>query len=328
MTPKPYKRPTLLLSLYPEIEPFSQQFLEVSPLHQLYIEQCGNEQGVPVVFLHGGPGSGCSEQHRCYFDPAIYHIILFDQRGCGRSRPQGELKENNTQALVEDINTIRKHLGISQWLVFGGSWGATLGLLYAEQYPKQVLAMVLRGVFLGRRQDINWVYSNKGAAQIYPEAWQAFVEELPLNQQQIPLKTIYQQLISSDEQISRNAYNRLQQWESAILNIQPSPPASKGDAINKYPSIIQLHYSMNHCFIEQNPILEKINRLDNIPIKIIQGRFDFVCPVEQAWQLANHCPQATLTVLDTAGHLANEPLMIDALIKATRSVSKLLSSHS
>ncbi|KGJ86941.1 prolyl aminopeptidase [Colwellia psychrerythraea] len=315
----------MLHSLYPDIKPFSQQYLEVSPLHQLYIEQCGNEQGIPVVFLHGGPGSGCREQHRCYFDPAIYHIILFDQRGCGRSKPQGELKENNTIALVEDINVIRKHLGISQWLVFGGSWGATLALLYAKQYPTQVLGMILRGVFLGRPQDINWVYSNNGAAKIYPEAWQAFVEELPLHQQQTPLKAIYQQLISSDEQISRNAYNRLQQWESAILNIQPSPPASKGDAINKYPSIIQLHYSINHCFIEQSPILEQIYRIGDIPINIIQGRFDFVCPVEQAWQLAYHCPQSTLTVIDEAGHLANEPLMINALVEATRSFAKQLS---
>jgi len=317
----------LLHSLYPDIEPFSQQYLEVSPLHQLYIEQCGNEQGIPVVFLHGGPGSGCREQHRCYFDPAIYHIILFDQRGCGRSRPQGELKENDTPALVEDINTIRKHLGITQWVVFGGSWGAALSLLYAKQYPKQVLAMILRGIFLGRPQDINWVYSNKGAAQIYPEAWQCLVKHLPIEQQQTPLKAIYQQLVSKDEQISRNAYNQLQQWESAILNIQPAPPAGKGDAINKSPSIIQLYYSINHCFIEQSPILEQINRLGNIPIKIIQGRFDFVCPVEQAWELDNHCPYAALKVIDTAGHLANEPSMIDALIEATRSVSKQLSGH-
>ncbi|MEY8199009.1 MAG: prolyl aminopeptidase [Colwellia sp.] len=315
-------------SLYPEIEPFSHQYLEVSPLHQLYIEQCGNEHGIPVVFLHGGPGSGCREQHRCYFDPAIYHIILFDQRGCGRSKPQGELEGNNTLALVDDINTIRKHLGISQWLVFGGSWGATLGLVYAKQYPEQVIAMILRGVFLGRPQDINWVYSNKGAAQIYPEAWQGLVENLPIEQQQKPLDAIYQQLINNDEQISRNAYNRLQQWESAILNIQPGIPASKGDTINKKPSIIQLYYSINHCFIEQSPILEQINQVCDIPIQIIQGRYDFVCPVEQAWQLAYHCPQAKLTIIEMAGHLANEPLMINALIEATRSFSsQLLSRH-
>ncbi|AAZ24400.1 prolyl aminopeptidase [Colwellia psychrerythraea] len=317
----------MLHSLYPEIEPFSQQYLKVSPLHQLYIEQCGNEQGIPVIFLHGGPGSACREQHRCYFDPAIYHIILFDQRGCGRSKPQGELKENNTLALVEDINTIRKHLGISQWLVFGGSWGATLALVYAKQYPKQVLGMILRGVFLGRAQDINWVYTNKGAAQIYPDAWQALVDNLPIEQQQAPLNALYQRLINSDEQISRDAYNRLQQWESAILNIQPGTPASIVDTINKKPSIIQLHYSINRCFIEKNPILEQITQISDIPIKIIQGRYDFVCPVEQAWQLAYHCPQAKLTVIDMAGHLANEPLMSNALVEATLSFSKQFLNH-
>lgn len=317
----------MLHSLYPEIEPFSQQYLQVSPLHQLYIEQCGNEQGIPVVFLHGGPGSGCREQHRCYFDSAIYHIILFDQRGCGRSKPQGELEENNTLSLVEDINTIRKHLGITQWLVFGGSWGATLALVYAKQYPKQVLGMILRGVFLGRAQDINWVYTNKGAAQIYPDAWQYLVDNLPIEQKKAPLDAIYQRLINSDEQISRDAYNRLQQWESALLNIQPGPPASKVDTINKKPSIIQLHYSINLCFIEKHPILEQITQISDIPIKIIQGRYDFVCPVEQAWQLAYHCPQAKLTVIDMAGHLANEPLMINALVEATLSFSKQFLSH-
>ena len=328
ITPKLVKRHTFLHSLYPEIEPFSQQYLEVSPLHQLYIEQCGNEQGIPVVFLHGGPGSGCREQHRCYFDPSIYHIILFDQRGCGRSKPQGELNENNTSALVEDIETIRNHLGINQWLVFGGSWGATLGLVYAVQYPKQVLGMILRGIFLGRPQDIDWVYSHKGAAQIFPEAWKSFVDKLPIERQQKPLEATYQQLINNNEQISRDAYNRLQQWESAILNIQPCISPSKGETINKNPSIIQLYYSLNHCFISQNPIIEQMNRVCDIPMQIIQGRYDFVCPVEQAWQLSEHCPQAKFTVIDMAGHLANEPLMVDALIEATSSFSKqLLSRH-
>jgi proline iminopeptidase len=317
----------LLHSLYPEIEPFTQEYLKVSSLHQLYVEQCGNRQGIPIIFLHGGPGSGCREQHRCYFDPTIYYIILFDQRGCGRSKPQGELKDNDTQALVEDINTIRQHLGINQWLVFGGSWGATLGLVYAKQYPKQVLGMILRGVFLGRSQDINWVYSHKGAAQLFPEAWQRLVDNLAILQQQNPLDAIYQQLISQDEQISRHAYNRLQLWESTILNIQQGISASKGDTINKNPAIIQLYYSIHQCFIEQTPVLGQISLIDDIPIQIIQGRLDFVCPVEQAWQLAYHCRQAKFTVIEGAGHLANEPLMINALIEATNSFSKQFLSY-
>lgn len=304
-------------SLYRKIEPFDQQHLNRGSVHQIYIEQCGNKNGIPVVFLHGGPGAGCNEQHRCYFDPAIYHIILFDQRGCGRSKPQGELSDNNTAALVEDVDAIREHLGISQWLIFGGSWGATLGLLYAQNYPERVLGMILRGVFLGRPQDIDWAYSSSGAAQLLPQAWHNLVESLPVELQQKPLQSIYQQLINSDEEISRDTFFKLQQWESAILNIQPYQPPGEGSTINKNPAIIQIHYSVNNCFISQSPILKQIDKVRDISMQIIHGRYDFVCPVEQAWLLSHHCPQAKLNVIDKAGHLANEPLIIDALIAAT-----------
>jgi len=306
-----------LHSLYRKIEPFDQQHLNRGSVHQIYIEQCGNKNGIPVVFLHGGPGAGCNEQHRCYFDPAIYHIILFDQRGCGRSKPQGELSDNNTAALVEDVDAIREHLGISQWLIFGGSWGATLGLLYAQNYPERVLGMILRGVFLGRPQDIDWAYSSSGAAQLLPQAWHNLVESLPVELQQKPLQSIYQQLINSDEEISRDTFFKLQQWESAILNIQPYQPPGEGSTINKNPAIIQIHYSVNNCFISQSPILKQIDKVRDISMQIIHGRYDFVCPVEQAWLLSHHCPQAKLNVIDKAGHLANEPLIIDALIAAT-----------
>ena len=304
-------------SLYRKIEPFDQQHLNRGSVHQIYIEQCGNKNGIPVVFLHGGPGAGCNEQHRCYFDPAIYHIILFDQRGCGLSKPQGELSDNNTAALVEDVDAIREHLGISQWLIFGGSWGATLGLLYAQNYPERVLGMILRGVFLGRPQDIDWAYSSSGAAQLLPQAWHNLVESLPVELQQKPLQSIYQQLINSDEEISRDTFFKLQQWESAILNIQPYQPPGEGSTINKNPAIIQIHYSVNNCFISQSPILKQIDKVRDISMQIIHGRYDFVCPVEQAWLLSHHCPQAKLNVIDKAGHLANEPLIIDALIAAT-----------
>lgn len=304
-------------SLYRKIEPFDQQHLNRGSVHQIYIEQCGNKNGIPVVFLHGGPGAGCNEQHRCYFDPAIYHIILFDQRGCGRSKPQGELSDNNTAALVEDVDAIREHLGISQWLIFGGSWGATLGLLYAQNYPERVLGMILRGVFLGRPQDIDWAYSSSGAAQLLPQAWHNLVESLPVELQQKPLQSIYQQLINSDEEISRDTFFKLQQWESAILNIQPYQPPGEGSTINKNPAIIQIHYSVKNCFISQSPILKQIDKVRDISMQIIHGRYDFVCPVEQAWLLSHHCPQAKLNVIDKAGHLANEPLIIDALIAAT-----------
>lgn len=314
-------------SLYPNIEPFARQYLKVSSLHHIYLEQCGNKNGIPVVFLHGGPGSGCREEHRCFFDPDIYHIVLFDQRGCGRSTPQGELKQNNTAALVLDIHTIRKHLGISKWLVFGGSWGATLGLLYAQKYPEHVLGMILRAIFLARSQDINWAYSSQGAAQIFPEAWQKLVDKLPNEQQKKPLKAIYKNLIGNDEQLSRDTYNRLQQWESVILNILPSIPLSKSDTYNKSAALIQLHYSINHCFIHKDSILEQVDRLCGIPIHIIHGRHDFVCPVEQAWRLSYCCPQAKLMVIEKAGHIANEPLILDALIETTVTFHKQLLRH-
>jgi proline iminopeptidase len=320
-------RRIFLHSLYPKIEPFDQQHLNRGSLHQIYIEQCGNKNGIPVVFLHGGPGAGCNEQHRCYFDPAIYHIILFDQRGCGRSIPKGELSENNTAALVEDVDAIREHLGISQWLIFGGSWGATLGLIYAQNYPQNVSGMILRGVFLGRPQDIDWAYSSRGAAQLLPQAWHNLVESLPFELQQKPLQHIYQQLINSDEAISRDMFFKLQQWESAILNIQPYQPPGEDATINKNPAIIQIHYSVNNCFIDQNPILKQIDKVRDIPMQIIHGQYDFVCPVEQAWLLSHYCPKAKINVIDTAGHLASEPLIIDALIVATIAFYEKLSAQ-
>jgi proline iminopeptidase len=316
-TNKFINRCIFLHSLYPKIEPFDQQHLSLGSIHQIYIEQCGNKNGIPVIFLHGGPGAGCNAQHRCYFDPAIYHIILFDQRGCGRSKPKGELSENNTAALVEDMDAIRRHLGINQWLIFGGSWGATLGLIYAQNYPERVLGMILRGVFLGRQEDIDWAYSSKGAAQLLPQAWHNLVESLPIELQQKPLKTIYHQLIDSDEKISRDSFYKLQQWESAILNIPPYQPPGDDSAINKNPAIIQIHYSVNSCFISHNPILKQLDKVRDIPMQIIHGRYDFVCPVEQAWLLSHHCPHAKLSIIDNAGHLASEPLIIDALIAAT-----------
>lgn len=306
-----------LHSLYPKIEPFRQHYIKVSSLHHIYVEQCGNQNGIPVVFLHGGPGSGCKEKHRRYFDPAIYHVILFDQRGCGRSTPQGELAQNNTAALVKDIDIIRAHIGISKWLVFGGSWGATLGLLYTQQYPHHVLGMILRGVFLARPQDINWAYSSQGAAQIYPEAWQNLMNTLSYEQQQKPLQSIYNNLIDTDEQVSRNTYNQLQQWECKILNITPPVPKKIGDTFNKNATLIQLHFSINNCFIDEDVIIKFANKLQDTRMHIIHGRYDFVCPVEQAWLLTHHCPHASLRVLEKSGHLADEPLMIDALIAAT-----------
>jgi proline iminopeptidase len=319
-----------MLSLYPDIEPFSHYHLNVTCTdkklateHHIYVEQCGNPLGIPVVFLHGGPGSGCRPSHRCFFDPKRYHIILFDQRGCGRSRPLGALADNTTVELIQDMEIIREHIGIKKWLVFGGSWGATLALYYTHHFYERVSGLILRGIFLARQQDIDWVYSNNGAAKIFSEAWHNLIKDLPLSQQDQPLAAIYQQLTSDNIQLSNTMFDKLQHWESSLVYWQNSLSFEERVTDNviqesdKTPSIIQLHYSLNQCFIAKDPLLENIDNIRHIPTKIIQGRHDMVCPVSQAWQLKHHWPEADLAIIDMAGHIANEPKMVDALVKAT-----------
>ena len=323
-----------MLSLYPAIEPFKHFYLSVASAaitnedaaqtHQLYVEQCGNPAGIPVVFLHGGPGSGCRPSHRCFFDPALYHIILFDQRGCGRSRPQGLLAENTTAHLVEDIELIRQHLAIDKWLVFGGSWGTTLALCYAQKFAERVTGLILRGVFLARQQDIDWFYREKGAAKIYPDAWQHLVEHLPVSQQAQPLSAIYQQLLSDNSQVSNAMLNKIQHWEANLVYWQKwlTPDDVSATEDDKVAAIIQLYYSMNQCFIEHTPILEHVDKIRHIPTTIIHGRNDMVCPVEQAWLLKQRWPEAQLSIIEMAGHVASEPKIIAALVKATDNFAK------
>lgn len=215
----------IMFPLYPDIEPYQTHHIAMEPIasgscHQVYVEECGNPTGIPVVFLHGGPGSGCRPQHRRYFDPKIYRIILFDQRGCGRSTPLGELENNSSQFLVHDMETIRQNLNISQWLIFGGSWGATLALLYAQQYPKNVTAMILRGVFLGREEDINWVYAEGGASKLFPDAWHELVKNLAPSEQKFPLKAYFQKLTEEEKPVQIETAKTLQAWESTIVKLR------------------------------------------------------------------------------------------------------------
>ena len=326
-----------MLSLYPAIEPFHHYHLTVtndesskkdsSIEHQLYVEQCGNPAGIPVVFLHGGPGSGCRATHRCFFDPDLYHIILFDQRGCGRSRPYGALAHNTTKNLVQDIEAIRQHIGIDKWLVFGGSWGATLGLYYAQHFSQHVTGLILRGVFLARTQDIDWVYSENGAAKIFPDVWAHLVRNLPLSQQDEPLSIIYQQLTSNNIQVSNDIFRKLTYWEENLIywqdlmNLKEDPVREE----DKIASIIQLYYSINKCFIGDEPLLDNIKSIQHIPIKIIHGRYDMVCPLTQAWLVKKHLPKAELSIIEMAGHVANETKIIDALITATISFANQFS---
>lgn len=318
-----------MIPLYPEIEPYAIHNIDMELLsnglqHQVYVEECGNPDGIPIVFLHGGPGSGCRSQHRCYFDPEFYRIILFDQRGCGRSKPHGELENNSTQHLIADMESIRQQLNIDSWVIFGGSWGATLGLCYAQQYPKNVLAMILRGIFLGRQQDIDWVYAEGGASKLFPDAWQNLVANLPATEHKAPLSAYYQQLTHSDEVHQMSAAKTLQSWESTIVTLrdheyqhdhskEPGPLAH---------SRIQLHFALNKCFISDNPILDNIDAIRLIPTIIVHGRYDIVCPIQQTWELHQAWPEAELNIIPMAGHAAGEPALIEALVTATRKIAK------
>lgn len=320
-----------MFSLYPEMVPYkthkvSMETLENGQHHQIYVEECGNPNGLPIVFLHGGPGSGCRPHHRRYFDPDSYRIILFDQRGCGRSLPHGELENNKTQFLIDDMETIRQDLNIERWLIFGGSWGATLALSYAQQYPENVLAMILRGVFLGRQQDIDWVYAEGGASKLFPDAWQKLIQHLPRSEQQKPLNAYYQQLTAVDELHQMTAAKLLQAWEGTIVTLRDHEfKADSSQAIGPLAHArIGLHFVINECFITDKPILGAIDCIRHIPTMIIHGRYDIVCPMQQSWQLYQAWPEAELSIVPMVGHAASEPALINALVKATQAMAKRL----
>jgi proline iminopeptidase len=317
--------------LYPEIEPYHSEMLEREALsdqrhHRIYLEQCGNPQGIPVVFLHGGPGSGCRPAHRRYFDPKRYRIILFDQRGCGRSEPLGELENNNTEFLVDDMEAIRQHLGIEKWLVFGGSWGATLALVYAAHFPQTVTGLILRGVFLGRKQDVDWVYAAGGASKLFPDAWHQLVKHLPEQQQDQPLPAYFEALTCDEPAKQQQAALTLNNWEGTIVTLRdheyvPDPEQQPGPLAH---SRIQLHFALNECFIADTPILQSIEAIRHIPTQIVHGRYDIVCPMQQSWELKQHWPEAELQILPLAGHAAGEAAMIDALVAATDAFAEKL----
>lgn len=308
-------------ALYPPIEPYHSQMLEMDAAageqrHQIYIEQCGNPNGIPVVFLHGGPGSGCRPSHRRLFDPRKYRIILFDQRGCGRSTPYGCIKDNTSAYLVADMEQIRQQLKINKWILFGGSWGATLALLYARQYASRVAGLVLRGVFLGRKQDIDWFYDHSGAARFFPLQWRQLMQLLSKEEQAAPLESIYRHLNGQDPVLKLKLKIALESWERQLVTLSPSSSKAGFDpellAMDD-SKLIQLHYCVHQCFIEQ-PILSQPLPLNDVPCHILHGRYDMVCPIEQGWTLYQHNRTFELDIIPLSGHVASEPLMQDALI--------------
>lgn len=321
-----------MLTLYPEIEPYqtyqlTRETLRDGRSHEIYVEECGNPDGIPVIFLHGGPGSGCRPQHRCFFNPDKYRIVLFDQRGCGRSTPSGELENNTTDFLVADMEAIRRKLGIERWVLFGGSWGTTLALSYARQHPQRVVSMILRGTFLGRGHDINWVYAEGGASRLFPEAWQKLVSALPQDQRQQPLQAYFDKLNDDDEAVQLAAAHTLNAWEGTIVMLrdheyQPDNTQTPGPLAH---SRIQLHYALNHCFIDDAPLLDSIDDIAHIPTVVIHGRYDLVCPLQQSWELKQAWPEIDLRIVPLAGHAGSEPGLIDALVRATDELAETLS---
>jgi len=322
-----------LRPLYPELTPYASAFLDIPAIddlsaHQVYFECCGNPEGIPVIYLHGGPGSACRPQHRRYFNPDKYHIILFDQRGCGRSLPLGELSRNTTQDLIHDMETIRQKLGIDKWLIFGGSWGSTLGICYSREHSSHVLAMVLRGVFLGRQQDIEWVYNKDGAAQLFPSQWQSLMHCLNPIQQMAPLSAFMSALQSTEPEQRLAMATALNDWQSAIGRLeQQNKSAMLIDEAQLMAHFkIQLHYALNQCFISDRPLLSDLDALRLLPTWLIQGQYDLVCPTQQSWALHQALPHSKLRMIHLAGHAANEDSVVDALVSTTDEIAAQFAS--
>ena len=309
-----------LRTLYPAIEPFASGFLQVSPLHRLYYEQCGNPDGKPVVFLHGGPGAGCGPNSRRFFDPAHYHIILFDQRGCGRSTPHAELVENTTWELVADMERLRQHLGIDRWQVFGGSWGSTLALSYAQTHPQRVSELVLRGIFMLRRWELEWFYQ-KGCDAIFPDAWETYLAQIPEVERGDLISAYYRRLTSPDPAIRLSAAKAWSVWEASTSYLLQDAEQIKGNAVDEFAlafARIECHYFVHGGFFEaDDQLLRNASRLKDIPAVIVQGRYDVVCPARSAWDLHRAWPEADLRIVADAGHSAFEPGITDELVRAT-----------
>ncbi len=306
-------------TLYPEIGHNHEYFLEVGQGHTLYVEECGNPNGIPVLFVHGGPGGGCGPVHRRFFNPELYRIILFDQRGCGRSTPHAALEHNTTQNLVADMERIREFFSIEQWLLFGGSWGSTLSLLYAEAHPERMLGLILRGIFLCRDEDVHWFYQ-QGASALFPDYWQDYLEPIPEDEQEDLLKAYYQRLTSDNQLAQMQAAKAWSIWEGRCSTLTPNPSVVDhfGDPhFALAMARIEAHYFINKAFLQPNQILQDADKLSDIPITIVHGRYDVVCPLEQAWALQQAAPHAELHIVREAGHSAMEPGIIDNLVHAT-----------
>lgn len=312
--------------LFPEIKPYKRHQLRVSDVHELYLDEAGNAAGIPIIFVHGGPGGACDGSSRRFYDPAEFRIITFDQRGCGRSTPHGELAGNTTQDLIADLEAIRQYLKIDKWVMFGGSWGSTLSLLYAQAYPSHVRALILRGIFLFRQADLDWLYKD-GANRIFPDYWDELVRIIPESERGDLVAAYYSRLNGDDELARMSAAKAWSAWEGNCSKLRPS-----AELLAKFTkphnalalARIETHYFRNQGFITENQILENMSVLQDIPGCIVHGRYDMVCPLDNALSLHQCWPASELHIVRDAGHSASEQGTVDALIRATHDIARTL----
>lgn len=313
-----------MLVLFPEIKPHAEYRFKVDDIHTIHVEECGNPKGVPVLVVHGGPGAGCESYYRRFFDAERYRIILFDQRGAGRSTPLAELQNNTTQDLVSDMEFIRAELGIEKWMLFGGSWGSTLSLYYAQQHPGRVLGMVLRGIFLCRKQDFDWFYSEGGASRIFPEHWQEFVSVIPEPERDNLMQAYYRRLTSDNELEQIQAAKAWSTWEGRCATLHPNQKVVEHFG---HPHVaislarIECHYFLNKAFMADNQLLDQAHTLNGIPGIVVHGRYDMVCPLDNAVSLCDRWEDAELQIIRDAGHSASEAAIIDGLVRACEKMS-------
>ncbi|WP_207060828.1 prolyl aminopeptidase [Motiliproteus sp. SC1-56] len=315
-----------MLTLYPEIQPHTRHFLAVDPPHQIYVEESGNPKGIPVLVVHGGPGSGSSDSSRCFFNPQKYRIILFDQRGCGRSVPHGSLEKNTTAHLIGDMEAIRLRLNIDQWLLFGGSWGSSLSLAYAQVHPERVAGLILRGIFLCRQADVQWLFQ-RGASRFFPDHWREFLEPIPEPEQDDLVGAYYRRLMDNNEIARMAAAKAWSVWEARCSTLAPNTELveqSREPHFALAQARIETHYFVHKAFMEEGQLLSDAHRIAHIPTVIVHGRYDMVCPIEQAFELYQALPDAELHIVRNAGHSAQEPGITDNLIKATRQFAERL----
>ncbi|MCT4608256.1 MAG: prolyl aminopeptidase [Pelagimonas sp.] len=312
--------------LYPSIDPFDQRMISVSGGHQIYVEQCGNPQGMPVIVLHGGPGGGCSPAMRRYFDPQVYRVVLFDQRGCGRSRPHASVENNTTWDLVDDIETIRKGLGIDKAVIFGGSWGATMSLIYAISHPDHVSHLILRGVFMMTQTELDWFYAG-GAGQFWPETWVRFTNLIPEDEHGDLIAAYHKRLFSGDMSEEIRAAQAWASWENALASVNSN--GDGGMAPGHYARAfarLENHYFVNKGFLSEDGwILKNVDKIAHIPGVIVQGRYDMICPPQRAWELARAWPNADLHMVPLAGHALSEPGISAELVRAMDQIAEDIS---